>query len=109
MKDGLIFQKDQEWIDIGPGVSRQIYSYNDQVMMVRVRFEQGAVGDLHQHPHCQSSYVASGVFEVTINRAVALLSAGDAFLIEPNVVHGCVCKEAGILVDVFTPKRDDFL
>jgi len=34
---------------------------------------------------------------------------GDSLYKEPNIIHGCVCLEAGKLLDVFTPKREDFL
>jgi quercetin dioxygenase-like cupin family protein len=34
---------------------------------------------------------------------------GDSFVIPSNAVHGCVCLEPGVLIDGFTPRRDDFL
>lgn len=109
MKNGFIEQEQLEWKDLGGGVSRQIYSYSDQVMMVRVQFEKGAVGEPHSHPHTQSTYVASGKFEVTIDGVTSVLNQGDGFFVLPDLVHGCVCLEAGCLVDVFTPMRADFL
>ncbi len=27
----------------------------------------------------------------------------------PNVVHGCKCREKGILLDMFNPYREDFI
>jgi quercetin dioxygenase-like cupin family protein len=35
--------------------------------------------------------------------------SGDAFYIPPNVIHGAVCLEAGVLIDVFSPMREDFI
>ena len=35
--------------------------------MVEFAFEKGGVGAVHSHPHVQSSYVAEGRFEVTID------------------------------------------
>ena len=35
--------------------------------------------------------------------------AGDSFLVPPDAVHGAVAVEAGVLVDVFTPMREDFV
>jgi hypothetical protein len=55
-----------EWQDLGDGIKRQVFGYDDRIMMVKVKFEQGAVGVLHQHPHIQVSYVESGVFEASI-------------------------------------------
>ena len=35
--------------------------------------------------------------------------AGDGYYVAPNLPHGCVCLEAGVLIDTFTPMREDFL
>ncbi len=91
------------------GIKRQMLGYNDDIMMVKAIFEEGSIGYIHQHFHTQVTYVESGEFEVTVGDEVKLLSAGDSFFMEPNVPHGAVCKKAGALIDVFTPKRDDFL
>ena len=88
---------------------RQIMAYDEHLMMVKVKFNQGAIGTLHQHPHTQSTYVASGCFEVTIGEEKKVLRAGDGYYVAPNLPHGCVCLEAGILIDTFTPMREDFL
>jgi len=53
--------------------------------------------------------VESGVFEITIADETKRLYAGDSFLVPSNALHGAVALEAGVLVDVFTPMRDDFV
>ena len=108
---GSIFQVNQdiEWQAAGPGIQRQVYGYGDQVMMVKVKFEKDAVGTVHSHPHVQVSYVESGAFEVNISGEVKTLQAGDGFYVPSGLEHGCRCLEAGVLVDVFTPYREDFL
>ena len=95
--------------DLGGGVSRRILSYNDQLMSVEVHFEKGAVGAMHTHPHVQISYVLEGKFEANIDGEVKIISKGDTYVTESNAPHGVVCLEAGVLLDIFTPKRDDFL
>jgi quercetin dioxygenase-like cupin family protein len=107
----IAFQEEQKlvWQFVAPGVQRKIMNYNPNIMMVKVQFEKGAVGDLHQHPHIQSSFVAEGSFDVTIDGVTKLLQKGDTFFVAPNLVHGVVCKEAGVLIDVFNPCREDFL
>jgi quercetin dioxygenase-like cupin family protein len=97
------------WEPAGEGVVRKILTYRDEVMMVRVRFDAGAVGAPHSHPHIQCSLVESGIFDVTIGGRTQRLLAGDSFLVPPNAVHGAVAIEAGTLVDVFTPMRADFV
>lgn len=83
--------------------------YDGQLMMVKVVFEEGAVGTMHEHYHSQATYVASGKFELTIGEEKRILEAGDGYYVAPDVLHGCVCLEAGILIDTFSPMRADFL
>ena len=91
------------------GVRRQILGHGPDLMLVRVEFEAGAVGALHHHPHRQVSYVAAGRFEVTIDGQRTELATGDSFYVTADKVHGVVAREAGTLIDAFTPARLDFL
>jgi len=97
------------WENPAPGLSRQIMGYDGHIMMVKIKFEQGAIGYVHEHFHSQATYVASGKFEVMIAGEKKILVAGDGFYAEPDVAHGVVCLEEGILIDVFSPMRMDFL
>jgi len=84
-------------------------AYDGQLMMVKVKFDKGAVGSMHEHYHSQATYVVSGKFELTIGDKKEILSAGDGYYVAPDELHGCVCLEAGILIDTFSPVRADFL
>lgn len=97
------------WEDLGNGIYRQIMGFNDHIMLVKVKFDKGSIGYIHQHFHSQVTYVAEGVFEVNINNIKQVLHTGDSFYAEPNAPHGVECIEEGILVDVFSPMRGDFL
>ena len=92
-----------------PGVSRKILTYSDELMMCEITFETGACGNVHSHEHLQITYIAKGVFEFTIDGETKIVKAGDSVYMPSNAVHGVKCLESGILVDVFNPKRDDFL
>jgi quercetin dioxygenase-like cupin family protein len=106
-----LFQLENEiqWVDLGNGVQRQIYGYDDRIMMVKVKFEKGAVGQLHSHPHTQITYVESGVFEFTIGSIKKTIKKGDGFYVPPHAEHGVICLQPGMLVDSFAPLREDFL
>lgn len=91
------------------GITRQIMGYNEEIMLVKVIFEKGAIGYVHQHFHSQSSYIVSGKFEIEINNEKQILEAGDGFFVAPNIPHGALCLESGILIDSFSPARADFL
>ncbi|GAB3848768.1 cupin domain-containing protein [Hymenobacter terrigena] len=97
------------WETTGPGVRRKVLAHGPDLMLTRVAFETGGVGARHQHPHAQLSYVESGVFEYTIEAETHTLRPGDSCYVPPLAWHGVTCTEAGVLVDAFTPRRDDFL
>jgi len=94
---------------VAPGMTRKIMGYDQDLMLVVVNFEKGGIGTKHSHPHQQVSYVVSGAFEVEIDGKKEVLRQGDAFVIPSNAEHGAVCLEKGILIDTFSPRREDFL
>jgi len=107
--DVFQIEQDIEWTNPAPGIQRQIMAYDGQLMMVKVKFEKGAVGTPHTHYHSQGTYVACGKFEVTIGSEQRVLQTGDGYYVSPDEIHGCVCLEAGVLIDTFSPMRQDFL
>lgn len=98
-----------DWEELGGGVSRKFLGYDNQIMMVLVKFNKGALGAPHQHFHTQATYCASGKFEFEIDGVKQIVKAGDGVYIEPNLLHSAVCLEAGMLIDTFSPVREDFL
>ncbi|MCP9770225.1 cupin domain-containing protein [Lacihabitans sp. LS3-19] len=105
----LIEDSSIEWVDLGGGIKRKVMAYDDQMMVVKVAFEAGGIGAMHSHPHTQASYVASGMFDITINGKTKTLKGGDVYFVPSDLVHGAVCLEDGELIDVFHPLREDFL
>ena len=100
---------EEETVVAGKGMLRQNLGYDDTILMARVIFETGGIGYVHRHPHSQVTYVESGVFDFTIGSETRRLVAGDGTYIPPEADHGAVCIEAGVLLDVFSPWREDFL
>lgn len=105
----FIENDDLLWEKVDVGVKRKIMAYDEKLMVVKVEFETGGIGVLHKHHHSQITHIESGEFEVQIGEEKKKLKAGDAFIIPPNVMHGAVCIKAGILIDVFSPMRSEFI
>lgn len=113
----MFVQKEQIFIDFesiaweypAEGVRRKIMAYGDQLMAVYVEFKKGSIGAQHSHPHLQISYLQSGTFDVTIDGKTTRQKAGDFYYIPANVMHGVVALDDGILIDFFTPMREDFI
>lgn len=106
-----LFGRDQEleWEDLGAGMQRKVMSHSEELMLVKVRFDKGAIGTLHQHHHVQISFVQSGRFKYMIGEHEQILDAGDSCIVPSMQIHGCECLEEGELIDSFTPRRSDFL
>ncbi len=106
-----LFYIDQarEWEFMFQGVRRKIMGYDDNLMMVKVKFEKGAEVPSHHHPHVQSSLVESGKFEVDLGGGKQILGKGDGFFVPPDIEHKVKAIEEGIIVDTFHPAREDFL
>ena len=99
----------EAWMVSSPGAERRILCQDEGLMMVAFRFAKGGEGLPHSHPHVQTTYVSTGLFEFTVDGVTKTLAPGDAMIIPTNVVHSCVCLEEGVLFDAFTPRRDDFM
>ena len=107
--DLFLFKDEISWYPAGEGIRRQIMGFDTQIMLVKVEFQKGAIGSEHSHSHCQSTYVASGVFEFTVDGITKKVKEGDGIYIPPNVVHSTKCIEPGMLIDAFSPMREDFI
>lgn len=101
--------EDMQWIELGGGTRRKIRSYNQDIMLVEVNFDEGAVGSDHSHPHAQISYVLSGEFTYHIEGKQHSMKVGDSIVVDGGKVHGCTCVKPGTLLDIFTPMREDFV
>lgn len=106
----FVKENETKWETIGDGITRQILGYDGHIMMVKIKAEKaGSVGVEHAHYHPQVTYVSSGKFEFTIGNEKKVVTAGDGMYMEPDVRHSCICIEPGIIVDCFSPMREDFL
>ncbi|MBO4902075.1 MAG: cupin domain-containing protein [Lachnospiraceae bacterium] len=100
-------RKDQ---DLGGGTHRKVLAYSPTLMNVELRFEKGAVGAMHSHPHEQIGYIIEGslIYKEEGCEDV-VLHTGDSYLAAPNVKHGIECLSEVKLLDIFTPMREDFV
>ncbi len=105
----FVYNADVPLEDLGNGIKRKVLAHHENLMAVEVYFEKGAEGVMHSHPHEQITYVLKGKFEFNINEKKQVIESGDSTFQEPNVLHGVICLEEGILLDVFTPHREDFI
>lgn len=105
----FVDDQSQPWVPLAEGVQRKVMTYDANVMLMKVAYETGGIGAAHTHHHTQMSYVERGAFEIVIGDEKRTVRAGDAFYIPSNVFHSAVCVEAGMLIDIFSPMREDLV
>lgn len=94
-------------LDLAPGV-RLWVSHGPNLMLSYVELDAGAVVPLHHHPHEQGGMVVSGRLRFTIGDETKECGPGDMYLIPPDVPHTVTAVEAAVVLDVFTPIREDY-
>lgn len=107
--ENFSFGNETEIEDVGVGLKRQMLGFNHELMAVKVWFEKDAIGYNHSHRHSQVAHVVEGEFHFNIDGVTKILKAGDSCTIPPHADHGATCPTGGILIDIFSPPREDFL
>jgi quercetin dioxygenase-like cupin family protein len=98
-----------QWENAEPGVKRRIFEPGKTIMMMEVHFEEGAEGYMHSHVHEQLSYLIKGKLEFTVGDEKKVITAGETIYIPSEAKHGCRALEPSILLDSFTPVREDLV
>jgi quercetin dioxygenase-like cupin family protein len=92
------------------GGERRVLSHGGGMMLVQFSFAAGVTTAMHQHPHEQIGYVVSGEIDLIMEgHETVRLSAGGSYYVAPNVQHYVVTHAPTVLVDCFSPRREDFL
>jgi quercetin dioxygenase-like cupin family protein len=101
---------DVQATELDSKVSRKILLHQNSMMLVEFTFKKGGIGQPHSHEdHEQIGYIAKGIFEVIVGDQTKTLSCGDSYYAAKNEIHGVVALEDGVIIDAFTPIREDFL
>jgi quercetin dioxygenase-like cupin family protein len=92
------------------GGERRVLSHGGGLMLVQFSFPAGVTSLAHSHPHEQIGYVVSGEIDLTMDGSgTTRLAAGDSYYVAPDVEHYIVTHTPAVLIDCFSPQREDFL
>lgn len=91
------------------GISFDVLSIGENSMVTKMNYKKGDYASVHSHPNEQSGYVISGKYKIQIGDKEDIITAGDSYAILGNVSHSVEVIEAGEVIDVFTPIREDYL
>ena len=108
--EGLVANWDSIPVEtIAEGIDRQMV-VGQNLMICRLRFDPFVVTPPHTHPHEQMTIVVKGKVKFTIDGSAVIAAPGDVLHFPPNNLHGAtMLDEEVILIDIFSPIREDFL
>ena len=97
------------WIAICPGIKRRTIAHGEKMYQMLAQLDAGSRMSPHQHPHEQIAHVLSGRMRLIVDGTPHELIAGQAFYLASNVPHGVETIEETMVLDTFSPPREDLL
>jgi unsaturated pyranuronate lyase len=91
------------------GVTYKTLTFGAKTLLSEFRLEKGSEIPIHSHPHEQIGYMISGNMTFTINGEIYNAEPGDSWCIPSNVEHGADVLEDSVVIEVFSPVREDYL
>ena len=92
------------------GAERRVLSHGGRLMAVQFTFPAGVTSTAHSHPHEQLSYVVSGEIDYCLEGSEPVrLGPGCSCYVPSGVRHYIVTHTPAVLLDCFSPIREDFL
>jgi quercetin dioxygenase-like cupin family protein len=92
-----------------PGLTRRVLAYNEKLFVVEHKMEKGWAGAMHSHSHEQAVYVVRGHIRLNCQGKNYDLRTGDSFVVRGGIEHGASALDDSIVIDVFTPMREDYI
>lgn len=109
MNERIVVKKADAKKRMFKGVDLDSLAVGEKSMVTKMNYVVGNYASVHSHPHEQCGYVISGKYLMTIEENEFILEAGDSYAVPGNTAHSFKVLEAGEVVDVFTPHREDYL
>jgi quercetin dioxygenase-like cupin family protein len=109
MADGyFITPQDATQVEMLPRIHRRTMATTDEEMLCEFFLERGAVVPEHSHMNDQVGYVIYGRLELTVGDQTRICHQGDSYAIPGGVTHHATAQIDTLLIDVFSPPRNDY-
>ena len=82
--------------------------HSGTMTVARLELQKDAVVAEHSHHNEQITMVERGALKFSIDGGHKVVRGGETLVIPPNVPHAVVALEDTVVLDVFSPARDDW-
>ena len=105
----VVAHEDGQESALESGLKRRVLAYNEKLFLAEHEMVKGWVGTVHSHAHEQIVYVVHGHLKIMCQGRTVDIRTGDTFVVRGGVEHGASATEDSLVVDVFTPCREDYI
>jgi quercetin dioxygenase-like cupin family protein len=91
------------------GVKIKTLVYGDKTLLTEFRLKRGKQLPKHEHIYEQTGYLVKGRITIYIGNESFEAEPGDSWTIPGNVEHGADSLEDSVVVEIFSPVREDYL
>jgi quercetin dioxygenase-like cupin family protein len=103
----------QSWLqgpveELSPTLARQVL-HTESMTLARLRLARGALVPRHRHPSEQITTVLEGRLRFRVDGEERIVGAGESVALAVNEPHAVEALEDSLVLDVFSPRRDDWL
>ena len=89
-------------------LTRQMIS-GENATIAQLVLKKGGAVPRHSHLNEQYSWILSGSLKFVFDDREIVVGAGEILFIPANVAHSAVALEDTVDVDIFAPRREDWL
>lgn len=93
---------------MNPLLVRQVY-HAELYTIARLEMKAGARVPVHEHSNEQVTTVLTGRLRFTVAGHEIDVAAGESLALAANEPHGVEVLEDSVALDVFTPRREDWI
>ena len=93
---------------LNPRIARKAI-HGASMTIARLELQKYATVPEHSHVHEQIAMVERGALKFFIGGQEVVVRGGEALEIPSNVPHGVEALEDSVVVDVFSPSREDWV
>jgi quercetin dioxygenase-like cupin family protein len=106
----MYYQPDKSgYRELLPGVTMKPLTHGEKSLLCEIHFVKGALIPEHEHPHEQTGYLISGSLRFFGDEGEKVVTPGHSWNFKGGVKHGAEALEESVVIEVFSPVRDDYM
>ena len=99
---------DKNYHTMMEGIQIKTLVLGETTLMTEFKLSKNALIPRHSHPYEQTGYLVSGTIFLHIEEKKYEMKKGDSWCIQKNVPHQAEVQENSIVLEIFSPPREDY-